>query len=524
MSSADGLPDSVDGYLRGWLVDRHAPLVLRYDDQGRLARILGEQQRYGLDGEHRDDTLMLLEDMFVGQSATDVVVLPYIELPNARCVHVHRTPEADGSGCHVLLLDAEDERHRRRELQQAGHVEALVSHEKSRAIGRLHELRSELEQQQSLLEEANALKNALIATMSHEFRTPLTSIFGYLHVLERRGQTDSADALRALRRNASYLLTLAENLLEYGRGESGAALREAIRVDVEALAEDMDVMFRPLAEDKGLGLDIQARGPAGSSPSFDEVRLRQIIVNLLSNAIRYTDSGEVGATLDWDDAGLRIEVFDTGPGIPDEFHERVFRPFNRGGPQGSKGAGLGLSIVRRLVEQMDGTLVLTSSPAGSLFKVELPMQSRAVAVDESARSDVLPQLCGLRAIVVDDDPDVAGLLEVLLMDLGISVNSIADGVRAFAETQSDPPDLLLVDVQLGGGVSGHALVFRLRAQGYRGRIVMLSAAGTREMRDVALRSGADFFLPKPIQIEQFVRTIEQAARLGQNDGRSVSGA
>lgn len=518
MSLGDAmLPETVDGYLRGWLVDRHAPLVLRYDDRGELRQIHGEQLRYGLAGPARDDTLALLDDMFVGQSSTDTVSLPYIELPNGRCVHVHRTPESQG--CHVLLLDAEDERHRRRELQQAGHVEALVSHEKSRAIGRLHELRSELEQQQSLLEEANGLKNALIATMSHEFRTPLTSIFGYLHLLERRGQPESAEALRALRRNASYLLTLAENLLEYGRGESGAALREAVPVDVQALAEDMDVMFRPLAEDKGLSLRIVASGPAGTSPAFDEVRLRQIVVNLVSNAIRYTERGEVSARLDWDGRGLRIEVVDTGPGIPDEFHERVFRPFNRGGPQGSKGAGLGLSIVRRLVEQMQGTLNLESSPAGSCFRVELPLQAHGSSPEDSGRSEALPQLCGLRAIVVDDDPDVAGLLEVLLMDLGISATCIAEGVRAFAQTLSDPPDLLLVDVQLGGGVSGHALVFRLRAQGYRGRIVMLSAAGTREMRDVALRSGADFFLPKPIQIEQFVRTIEQAARLAPGDVR-----
>ncbi len=136
--------------------------------------------------------------------------LPFVELSSGRSAHIHLI--ADGDGFHVLLLDAEDSRIRQRLQQQLGNEAVLAGHEKTKAISRLREIRSELERQRATLEEANALKNALIATLSHEFRTPLTSIFGYLHLLDRRGGdgAHAPKALSAIRRNATYLFTLAE--------------------------------------------------------------------------------------------------------------------------------------------------------------------------------------------------------------------------------------------------------------------------------------------------------------------------
>src|SRR5690606_38242559 len=146
----------------------------------------------------------------------------------------------------------------------------------------------------------------------------------------------------------------------YGRGEAGSAPLEPAPVDLERLRADMDAMFQPLAGSKGVEFAATLSLHGAGTPWFDEIRVRQVVINLLSNAVRYTSRGRISLGLDWEGAMLRIEVRDSGIGISPEFQASVFTPFNRGAQAGSVGAGLGLSIVRRLVERMHGTLALES--------------------------------------------------------------------------------------------------------------------------------------------------------------------
>lgn len=507
MTSA--LPQAVEGYLRDTLMRRAHPLLLSFDENWRLRDVHGDAAFYGLDAADAESGLRELQDLFIGLPLDDHQDLPFVEFSNGRSAHVHLI--ADAPGFHVMLLDADEERERQRTQQQLGHDAVLAGHEKSKAIGRLTQIRNELERQRASLEEANALKNALIATLSHEFRTPLTSIFGYLHLLERRhgGGDNAAQALQAVRRNATYLFTLAENLLEYGRGESGATLLSPVEVDLALLARDLDAMFRPLAEDKGIDFRVDLVVEETAPPVFDEVKLRQIVVNLLSNAVRYTARGGISCDLAWRAGRLRVDVADSGIGISVEFRDSVFKPFNRGGQSGSKGAGLGLSIVRRLIEQMHGELQLESELGrGTRFRVELPPLQRSRTSAATARADA-PFRPGASALVVDDDPDIAQLLEVLLVDLGFRVRLAEDAAGAIAEATRQPPDVLLIDVEMPG-LSGNAAVFQLRSHGYRGRIVTLSATSTGEARDASLRAGADYYLTKPLNLDQFVGVMQRA--------------
>lgn len=500
-----GFPAAVERYLQRALRERARPLMLSFDRAWQLREALGDAAHFGVDARAGSADVALLRDLFLGLPEDEAHDFPFVGLPGGRTAHVHGVP--DGELFHVLLLDASEEYARLQAQQQLGHEAALVSAEKSRALARLRQIRTELEDQRSRLEEANALKNALIATLSHEFRTPLTSIFGYLHLLERRSaDATQLQALRAVRRNATYLFALAENLLEYGRGESGAGLLNPAAVDLAALAADLDAMFRPLAEDKGLGFafDLAVDGSAGAL--FDELKLRQILVNLLSNALRYTAHGEVRARLAWADGRLHIAVSDTGAGIAEEFRERVFAPFNRGAQGGSKGAGLGLSIVKRLVDQLHGEIALESTLGlGSTFRIALPPLAATAPTDTPPRDS---WRIGGRAVVLDDDPDVSALLALLLSDLGFDVEVTHDVAEAVARVRADPPRVLLVDVELPG-LSGNAAVFQLRAQGYRGRIVTLSATATEQARRAALAAGADFYLTKPIDLEQLMHVLQR---------------
>lgn len=500
-------PAVVQAYLRAVLVDRAHLLLFSFAPGWRLLGVQGDPAFYGLvpDGP---DGLRALQDLFVGLPLDRDQDIPFVELANGRSAHVHLV--ADRDGFHVLLLDAEEARSHERVQQQLVHEAVIAGHAKSKAIGQLKDIRDELGRQRSSLEEANALKNALIATLSHEFRTPLTAIFGYLHLVERRAIADatSRQALQAVRRSATYLFALAENLLEYGRGEAGGALLNPVDVDLGALLADVEGMFAPLAEAKGVGFQATLACDGATPPRFDEVKLRQILVNLLSNAVRYTAQGGITLALDWRERRLVVDVRDSGIGIAPEFVGQVFKPFNRGAQAGCKGAGLGLSIVRRLVDQMHGTLALESEPGqGTHFRIELPSVASIAPAAEA------PKLLGRRALVVDDDPDVAQLLEVLLEDLGFEVEVLGEAVAAIARATAWVPDLMLVDVELPG-LSGNAVVYRLRSQGYRGPIVALSANATMDARDASLRAGANHYLTKPLNLERFAAVVRRAVGEG----------
>lgn len=511
------LPPPVLAHLQHTVLARLHPTVFTYAADGRFLGCGGEPAAFGLEADPAASA-DLLRELFIGMEEAAVCELPFIVLPSGRSTHLHRLPDRDGF--HILLLDAGEEHARQQAQQQIANEETLAGQEKSKAIGLLKRIRSDLESERSELEEANALKSALISTLSHEFRTPLTSVFGYLHLLERVIGRDpnGVQALRAIQRNATYLFTLAENLLEYGRGDGGAALLHPDEIDLLALARDVEAMIRPLADDKRLELVFDIRVREEDRPVYDELRVRQILVNLLSNAARYTVAGRIAVGLAYAGGELTIDVADTGPGIPPEYRERIFEPFNRGGPGGRKGAGLGLSIVRRLVQQMGGRITLDSAPGqGSRFRVELPQQLRSDGAGADAIADV-PDRTELwtrarTAIVVDDDPDVAHLLESLLLDLGFKVEVHANAADGEDAATRERPDVLLVDVHLAG-TSGNALVFRLRAQGYRGAIVTLSANASREAHDAALKAGASVFLTKPIELSRFIHTIQRALQRG----------
>ena len=504
----------IERHVAQFLFERAQPLLLEFDENWQLVNLHGDASRFGFDVENEDAVAHQLSDLFIGMSLDATIDLPFVHMPNGRSAHVHLLG-GTAPGFQVLLLDAQSEHDRQQAQQQVGNEAALVSGQKTRAITQLRQIRTELERQRARLAEANALKNALIATLSHDFRTPLTSIFGYLHLLEEQvGNSDSTrHALRALRRNSNYLFTLAENLLEYARADTGSSLLAPVSVDLAHLVEDLDGMFRPMATDQGLSFEIGLEQCEEQLPVLDELRLRQILVNLIANAVRYTNKGGVHASLRWQDDALSIEVRDTGIGIADELHEQIFVAFNRVGQAAASGAGLGLSIVKRLVSQMHGTIALESKLGeGSCFRIVLPNLASVVNAEQvTSSAPATVEGSHIRTVlVVDDDPDISYLLDALLTSLGFRVRVVGDATAAVESALADPPDVLLVDVELPG-LSGNTAVFRLRAKGYRGHVVTLSATSTEEARQAALNAGADQYLTKPINIELLARAMQVAS-------------
>ena len=500
------LPPLVEQYLEDVLFGAAAPLALTFDRDWNLTGYSGHPVHYGLDVAHPESSLAVLRDLFLGIALGEPQAFPYVELPGGKSAHVHLIP--DGNGFHLVLLDATADTARQRTLQQLGNVAELASHERGRAIKKLKKVRTELEAQAARLEEADQLKGALMATLSHEFRTPLTAIFGYLHLLQRGLGEDerTVHPMRAIKRSAMHLFALAENLLEYARDDAGGSLVQVARIDLARLGDELRDMFAAIAQEQQLSFSVTAG--AAHEAYGDDLKLRQILINLISNALRYTSRGGVAVQLTCDGRKVRASVHDTGVGIAPEHHKAVFEAFNRTVPRGSKGAGLGLSIARGLAERMGGTLTLESQVGkGSTFTLDLPSPPTSANVTLADESDATaPARRGGTALLADDDDGVRELLAVLLADAGYTVYKVGNASDAFQYALAHQPDLCVIDVQMPG-LSGNAAVFKMRANGYRGRVLTLSATPTADARAAALAAGADAFVTKPIDVAQFNRLV-----------------
>ncbi len=507
------MPELVSVFLSRTLIERSRPLVVKCDLKWQPLMLIGEPTYFGFAPDALD-ALELARSLFVGFAEDEIASLRFVDL-STRSAHVHFLP--DGDARYVVFLDASEETERHREIQQAGNQAELENIERQRAMQRLRAARNELENQRKQLEEANAIKAAFIATLSHEFRTPLTSVFGYLHILERKPQNDPdvTQALRAIHRGALHLFGLAENLLEFGRGENGTIQLNPVSIDLFELANDLSVMFRPLAQTQQLELQVEVIENNNTVLMLDEIKLKQVLINLLSNAVRYTQVGSVRAQLFWNGQEFRAEVVDTGIGIPIDKQESVFQPFNRGGHQGSKGAGLGLSIVKRLVENMHGSIEMQSKlGSGTSFTLKLPPLK--IANEKKPELHIAPPQISagetnlFTAMVADDDPDIRDLLKMLLEDLGYQVMLASNAQEAFDLAMHKQPDLVLIDVQMPGA-SGNTAVYRLRSHGFTRRIVTLSANPNNEAREASIAAGANLYLTKPINLEQFARALKPQA-------------
>jgi len=498
MSAA--IPPLVAAYLRDILVQAASPMVLTFGPGFALRGAAGDSTRIGVEPGAAAEAL---RELFTGMPLDEATVLPFVELPGGRHVHVHLLP--DGALFHLLLLDASGEVAKARPVQQRAHDAEIAGHEKSRALRRLKQARAELEAQRRALLEANTLKDALIATLSHEFRSPLTAVFGHVHLLEKGGESAEgrALALRSIRRAATHLLALSDNLLAWARDAAGAGVPpEAVPIDAARILAEVRDLFGGAAED--LGITFEARAEVtGEPPLGDPLRLRQMLINLVGNALRHAAARRIEARITANHGAVEISVGDDGKGIAADAQARIFEPFNLGAARGVRGTGLGLAIVRRLAREMGGEASVESAPGqGATFRVVLPRQ---VAPDPAAPPPPRPQRGG-RALLADDDPAQRTLLRMLLQELGYAVYEVGNANDAVAYAAAHAPDLAVIDARMPG-LSGNTAVYRLRSQGFTGRIVAVAGDPTPVAREAALAAGADAVCPRPVDSIAFADAV-----------------
>jgi signal transduction histidine kinase len=373
------------------------------------------------------------------------------------------------------------------------------------------------EHKRALAEQASQAKSRFLATLGHEVRTPMTGVLGMAELLQgtpldaqQRGHVD------AIRRAGEHLLRLVNDALDMARIEAGRLELVSAPFALEPLLGEVAGLMAPLAERKGLVFADHIDADAPRALQGDRTRVQQILLNLIGNAVKFTEAGhvslEVTALQPW---GVRFVVADSGPGLNPEQRERLFRRFEQadGARTAARygGSGLGLAISQELAAAMGGRIAVESAPGqGTRFVVELPLLAAADtpgAAASAAAPAGRPVPLALQLLLVEDDPIVAEAMAGLLRAQGHAVTHVGHGLGALTEAATRRFDAALLDLDLPG-MDGLALASALRGRGFAAPLLAVTARSDGDAEAQARAAGFDGFLRKPVTGEMLGQALE----------------
>ncbi|WP_454718878.1 ATP-binding protein [Caulobacter segnis] len=401
-------------------------------------------------------------------------------------------------------------------------IAGLLSAQILKVVQRLHrnetELVAALDERARAREDAEAAnrsKSEFLANMSHEIRTPLNGVLGMLQIVERDGlAAPQAQRIAVAREAGETLLTLLNDILDLSKIEAGRMTLEARDFDLEQTIARTCRAFCDLAQQKGLELGVVIDSEVCGFWRGDEVRIRQVLANLVANAVKFTASGNVVVEIALAPAGVRFSVTDTGIGMAHDALSRIFDAFVQGDASTTRlhgGTGLGLAISHRLVAAMSGTLTAQSAPgAGSCFTMVLPLtRGQAPTTATLAKTPDVDR--DIRVLAVDDNRTNRTIVQALLAPLGFEVVEAGDGVEALALYTEMAFDLVLMDIQMPR-MDGLAATRAIRAhEQQRGRpptpILALTANVMRHQTETYYAAGMNGYVGKPFEAAALVQAI-----------------
>jgi len=410
----------------------------------------------------------------------------------------------------------------------------------NRMLDKLQNKQDELSLAVKVAESASSAKSAFLANMSHEIRTPLTAILGFSEMLKEDGisKTDTRQYVESIMRAGNHLQQIINDILDMSKIEAGQLVIENGEVDLFEILKDCEYLMRPYAEEKHLKFRIKYKFPLPKQIVTDAKRLKQVLLNLCSNAIKFTSEGNIEITIEYDKQNQRIQfdVTDTGMGMNQEELERLFKPFSQVDTSTTRrygGSGLGLCICKELVTSLGGEIDCQSRKGiGSRFfftinpgAISEEHWANHYDEDESARliarMTIEPDSLRGKVLLAEDTPDNQKLISMYIKRAGATPVVVENGKQALDRALAEEFDLILMDMQMPvmGGVDATA---KLRATGYQRPIVALTANALKEDRERSQRAGVDDYLTKPVDLNRFNAVLNRYLKPAVNQAHETA--
>ena len=555
----DGTVDNVDRCIYAFVERRGCPYIHTFQ-HGVPKSLIGRHKRLPVGvasvAESRNQQGEVFYDIAAAVEGTDAVV--HLGLSQSAM-----DEEVNASlkmilalGTVILLLivclAAAVSARKVREVDERNHQLEAEVNERKRTEQQLEEYAVALEGQKRALEDlyggaeaASQAKSEFLANMSHEIRTPLTAVLGFTDlIIDGSRQPWVKDAAATIQRNGRYLLDIITDILDLSKVEAGKLYMDIERCKPCQVVADVVTLMRVPAQGKGLSLRVSCQGPIPETIQTDAARLRQILLNLVGNAVKFTELGGIELRVQMADGPvkeprLRLDVVDTGIGMTAEQTAELFRPFHQVDTSPSRrfgGTGLGLAISKRLAEMLGGDLTVESEPGrGSTFSLSIatgPLEGVPMScptweeVTDSNRSEQVPlqpvktRLKG-RILLAEDGPDNQRLISLLLKKAGAEVVLAENGQEALDKAlaglpgtgrkhskRCEPIDLVLMDVQMPA-MDGLEATRRLREAGYDHPILALTAHAMNHNVRQCLEAGCDAHLSKPIERSRLIDMVSR---------------
>ena len=392
------------------------------------------------------------------------------------------------------------------------------------------------------VEAATEAKAQFLVNISHEIRTPMTAILGFADLLYSEGGISRTPqhriaAIQTIKRNGEYLLELINDILDLSKIEAGKLEADRIRCSAVEVVADVVSLMQLKVNAKGLSLQVEFASPIPETIHTDPTRLRQILINVLGNAVKFTESGGIRVVVrlvgdDGDEPRLQVEIIDTGIGMTEEQITNVFKPFCQAETYTARkygGTGLGLAISKHLTELLGGTMCVASKPEqGSTFTVTVGagllegvkllsnLNETTLEVQRDERKPLVSQQkLHCRVLLAEDGPDNQRLISLVLKKAGVKITvadngQIAVDLALTARAEGESYDVILMDMQMPV-MDGYDATSRLRIEGYTGPIIALTAHAMSADRDKCLDVGCDDYMTKPIDHKKLISLVAQHA-------------